>query len=400
MSKVSVIIPVYNVEKYLRECLDSVINQTLKDIEIICVNDGSTDNSRDILEDYSQRDYRVRIIDKKNGGLSSARNAGMKAARGEFLSFIDSDDWIDSMMLEKLYKSIQDNDSDISICAVHLFDETTKCIDDSSKYYTLEVFDESFDNRAFSYKDTKPFIMDVCIMAWNKLYRRSLIEQYGAEFPEGLIFEDGPFFFSIFFKTERISIVRDFLYYYRINRKNSIIQKAGKKFLDIIDVAELMYEKIKDLEDFEDIRYTFFAKKIEDFIYRFEHLKPKYKRKFAEKLKKESSLVYESMILEPLIHGKLMYNYFMFKNLITGSLMFYEIKKFKIKSMYKVIEILYKEQGVYFLKYKKHIIRLKKHPDIFDIYYDNDKIIIKIFKKLKFRFPFKYSKLERFHAND
>ena len=277
--KISVIVPVYNVEKYLAKCLDSILCQTFSNIEIICVNDGSTDKSRKILEEYRNKDSRIIVVDKKNGGLSSARNAGMKVARGEFFSFIDSDDWIDARMLEKLYKNITLLDTDISICAVHQFDEMNQKIDDSNPYYTLEYFDSSFDNKSFSYKETKPFIMDVCVMAWNKLYRRSLIDRCQAEFPDGLIFEDGPFFFTIFFKTNKVSIVREFLYYYRVNRIGSIIQKAGKKFLHVIDVAEIMYNKIKDLPDFDDIKYIFFRKKVEDFIYRFEHLNPKYKYK-------------------------------------------------------------------------------------------------------------------------
>lgn len=103
MSKVTIIIPVYNVEKYLEKCLNSVICQTLKDIEIICVNDGSTDNSQQILKEYAQKDERIKIVDKKNGGLSSARNAGLDAATGEYCYFLDSDDWIELNTLEKLY---------------------------------------------------------------------------------------------------------------------------------------------------------------------------------------------------------------------------------------------------------------------------------------------------------
>ena len=260
MSKVSVIMPVYKVEEYLEKSINSVLGQTYTNFELIIVDDGSPDNCPKICDDYAKKDSRIVVIHKENGGLSSARNAGMKVATGEFYSFIDSDDWIDKTMLEKLYENMTTLNTDIAICAVHQFDESNQKIDDSNPYYTLEYFDKTFDNKAFSYKETKPFIMDVCVMAWNKLYRRSLIEQCSAEFPEGLIFEDGPFFFSIFFKTNRVSIVRDFLYYYRINRKNSIIQKAGKKFLNVIDVAELMYSKVKDLPDFEDIRYIFFRK--------------------------------------------------------------------------------------------------------------------------------------------
>ena len=398
--KISVIVPVYNVEQYLRKCLDSILNQTFSNIEIICVNDGSTDNSRKILEEYKKKDFRIVIVDKKNGGLSSARNAGMKAAKGEFFSFIDSDDWVDITMLEKMYDNITSLNTDISICAVHQFDETDQKIDDTNPYYTLEYFDETFTDRVFSYKETKPFIMDVCVMAWNKLYRRSLIEKYNAQFPDGLIFEDGPFFFTIFFKTQKVSIVRDFLYYYRINRKNSIIQKAGKKFLNVIDVAEIMYDRIKDLPDFEDIKYTFFRKKTEDFIYRFEHLNPKYKKAFAKKLQKDSSLVDDKLFPPEMVHGKFRYNYFLFNNLKTGSILYYEAQKFRMKLMYKTMEILYKEDGVYFLKYKTHIARIKKNPAFFDIYYHDDKIYVRILKKIKFDFAFNFSLLEKFNEDD
>lgn len=397
---ISVIVPVYNVRDYLKKCLDSILSQTFSDFELICVNDGSTDGSRKILEEYKKRDNRIIIVDKENGGLSSARNEGMKAAKGKFFSFIDSDDWVDKTMLEKLYKSIDDNNSDIAICAVHQFDENKQQIDDSNPYYTLEFFDKTFDNRAFSYKDTKPFIMDVCVMAWNKLYRRSLIEQCSAKFPEGLIFEDGPFFFSIFFKTQRISIVRDFLYYYRINRKNSIIQKAGKKFIDVIDVTEMMFNKIKDLEDFDEFKYTFFRKKVEDFIYRFEHLNQRCKKDFVNKLRTDSSLIDDTIFPSELVRGKFCYNYFLFKNLVKYNFAFSELMKYKIKAMYKLMEILYREEGVYTLKYKKLILRFKKYPKILDIYYKNDRIYVRILKKIKFDFTFKYSKLEKFNEDD
>ncbi len=397
---ISVIVPVYNVENYLKQCLDSILCQTFSNIEIICVNDGSTDGSRRILEEYKRKDSRIIIADKQNGGLSSARNAGMRIARGGFISFVDSDDWIEPDMLEKLYNSIVKLNTDIAICAVHRYDEAGQKTDDTDPYYTLGYFDKSFDNRAFSYKDAKPFLMDVCVTAWNKLYRRSLIEKCSAWYPEGLIFEDGPFFFSIFFKTQRVSIVRDFLYYYRINRKNSIIQKAGIRFLNVIDATEIMYNKIKDLPDFDDIKYIFFSKKAEDFIYRFEHLNSKYKTAFAKKLRKESSLADTKIFPPGMVHGRFRYNYFLFENLKTGNAFFYELQKLKLKIMYKTMEFMYKEDGVYTLKIKQKVYKFKKHPDIFDIYYCNDKIYIRIFKKIKFDFPFKFSKLEKFNEDD
>ncbi len=398
--KISVIVPVYNVEKYVSKCLDTIIGQTYGNIEIICVNDGSTDGSRRILEEYSKRDSRIKIVDKKNGGLSSARNAGLKVARGEYISFIDSDDWVDKTMIERMYRNAQENDSDIVICAVHQYDETKQKIDDTNPYYTLGYFGREFDNRAFSYEETKPFIMDVCVMAWNKLYRRRLIDECGAEFPDGLIFEDGPFFFSIYFRTKRVSIEREYLYYYRINRKGSIIVKGGKQFLDIIDVVELMYNSIKNLPDYKDIEYTFFRKKVEDFVFRFEHLNSKYRSQFAKKLKNKSSLANPELFPPSAVKGKLRYNYFLFSNIKTGSVFYYDLQKFKLNFMYKIMEIMYKEEGVYYLKYKQIILKLKKSPNIFDIYYSNDNLHVIIMKKIKFKIPFKYSKLEKFNEDD
>lgn len=119
--KLTVIIPCYNVEKYLRQCLDSVINQTLKEIEIICVNDGSTDRTQKILEEYSKKDDRILVINKPNGGLSSARNAGMEKMQGEYIAFLDSDDWVDLEFYEKLYNAAKTNNADCAIGKTFLY---------------------------------------------------------------------------------------------------------------------------------------------------------------------------------------------------------------------------------------------------------------------------------------
>ena len=185
--------------------------------------------------------------------------------------------------------------SDISICAVHQFDETKQEIDDSCEYFTLTYFDERFNNRLFSYKDTEKFLMNVCVMAWNKLYRKSFLDECRAEFPDGLIFEDGPFFFSIFFKTKRVSIVREFLYYYRINRIGSILKKGGKQFFDIIDVVNLMYKSLLESEIFEEAKYEFFCQKANDIHYRYELVDLSLKNAFAKKFKKESCLLDENV---------------------------------------------------------------------------------------------------------
>lgn len=400
MPEITVIVPVYNVEKYLGKCLDSILSQSFSNIEIICVNDGSTDNSRKILQDYKNKDSRIIILDKKNGGLSSARNAGLNIARGKYISFVDSDDWIENDMLELMYSSMENLNTDISICQVHQFDESKQKIDDSNPYYTLEYFNSSFDNRSFSYLETKSFIMDVCVMAWNKLYRRSFLDSLNARFPDGKIFEDGPFFFSIFFNTKKVNIVRKFLYNYRINRKGSIIEKGGRQFLDIIDVVELMFDNVKKLsEEDSDIIEQFCKKKVEDFIYRFENIEPKYKKAFAKKLKEKSSLTNEKYFKENMLKGGFLYNYYLFEGLKTGSVFQYRKRKYSMKIRYKIMEFLYKEDGVYYIKYKNHILKLKKRPQILDIYYYNDKIYVSFLKKLKFNFNFNFSELEKFNED-
>lgn len=396
MPEVSVIVPIYNVEDYLEKCLDSIINQTFKDIEIICVNDGSTDNSRKILEEYKIKDSRIKIVDKKNGGLSSARNAGLKVASGKYIGFIDSDDWIDLTMIEKLYKNITVLDTDIAMCAVHLFDENEQKINDSESYFNLNYFDSSFDNRVFSYEDVKPFLMDVCVMAWNKLYKKSFLDDCKAEFPEGLIFEDGPFFFSIFFKTKRVSIVRDLLYYYRINRVGSIVQKGGIKFLDIIDVVNLMCNSLKQTDIFDDVKYEFFHRKADDIIYRYELITLKLKNKFSKKFKRESILLDESVFDFAYINKEIPITYrslCAIKNK-TSILSFY-YRKFIIRLMYKIMQILYTEENIYYFKFWNLKFRFKKRANLYDVWYENDRIYVVLFMKIKFDFKFEYSKLEQ-----
>ena len=395
MPKISVIVPVYNVERYLRTCLDSILKQTLSDIEVICINDGSTDSSREILEEYGKKDCRIKIIDKPNGGLSSARNAGLKHAKGEFISFIDSDDWIENTMLEKLYENAVRLNTDIVICGVHRYDETNKTLLDDDSYFNLKFFDKNFDNRVFSYEDTKSFMMDVCVMAWNKLYRRSFLASVKAEFPEGLIFEDGPFFFSVYFKTKRVSLIRDLLYFYRINREGSIVQKGGKPFLDIIDVVELMYNSIKDVPCFNEIKNEFWIRKADDIFYRYDLVNLFLKRQFAKKLRTKEFLFNPNIFDFDIIKKKEFYIYkHLFEIRDKSSLFNYYKSKIKVFIMFKIMQVLYTESNVYYFKYRKLVIRIKRRDHIYNIWYADDKIYIKFYNKIIIPIKFEYSKIE------
>ena len=184
MVKVSIIVPVFNVEQFLGKCLDSLVNQTLKDIEIICVNDGSTDNSLEILNNYAKQDLRIKIINKKNSGLSTARNTGMKIAQGKYIGFVDSDDWVDLDFYEKLYNSAIKNNADIAVSEIYEVHwnrkfykqkfEKEKCIENiEEKFYTLNIPEYSY--------------------VWNKIYKRTKIEKYNFQFIPNLYYEDRVF---------------------------------------------------------------------------------------------------------------------------------------------------------------------------------------------------------------
>ena len=175
MPKVSVIVPVYKVEEYLPKCLDSLVNQTLEDIEIILVNDGSPDNSDKIIKKYAKKDKRIVYIEKENGGQASARNMGVKVAKGEFISFVDSDDWIELETLEECYKKAKKEKSDIV-----QFD-LNKVINGEKHYepfFTLEGEDLK-----------KTYILNVT-SPWGKIIKKEIITDNDLYFPEGIIYED------------------------------------------------------------------------------------------------------------------------------------------------------------------------------------------------------------------
>ncbi len=181
MAKVSVIVPIYNNEKYLKECLDSICNQTLTDIEIICVNDGSEDNSLKIIEEYKQKDNRIILINQDNLGVSAARNNGIKIATGEYIGFVDSDDYIDNDFYEKLYNAAKHNDSDMAVAGIIRFKGVRK------KY--MLKFNEEL--RLTNINK----IMQLCRIprqcyTVNKIYKRNLLLEHNLFFKEGVYYKD------------------------------------------------------------------------------------------------------------------------------------------------------------------------------------------------------------------
>lgn len=220
MSKISVVVPVYNTEKFLRRCLDSIINQTLRDIEIICINDGSLDNSLEILQNYAQQDKRIKIINQKNMGVSCARNNGLKQAKGKYISFVDSDDWIDLDFLEKLYNSVEKYGADIAVSGI-------KRLRSYKWKYHLKIKNEEITcntDRKFLLCD----VPDKCYV-WNKIYRLDKLQLNQIEFEPNVYFEDRCFTAEALIKLEKLVTVPDTYYNYWTNPNSIVKTKSPKK---------------------------------------------------------------------------------------------------------------------------------------------------------------------------
>lgn len=208
---ISIIVPVYNVEKYLRKGIESILNQTYKNLEVIIIDDGSTDNSGIICDEYANADKRIHVIHQENKGVARARNAGLKLAGGKYIGFIDPDDYIDEKMFEILYRNIKDKDSDIAICSIYRVETN------GVQRLWYQKFDEE---KIIEGEDVfKRFADDTFGgMVWNKLFKRDIIRHY---FPDMRSGEDVCWLMKIFLDVQKISYINQPLYFY-IKRKESL----------------------------------------------------------------------------------------------------------------------------------------------------------------------------------
>ncbi len=256
--KVSVILCVYNEEKYIGKAIDSILNQSLDDFEFIVVNDGSTDSTLDIINSYD--DDRIRLIDQKNIGLGASRNKAMKLAKGEYVAFLDGDDWFCSDALETAYREAKSQNTDITMFQIRYFDDETGQFSDND-WFNLNSFDESFDNRVFAPDECRDFLFDLSVNACQKIYRNEFLSRSGAEFVEGIFFEDMPFFFEIFLKAKRISIIRKHLYYHRKHSK-SITDVIDCDYLDTVPAGQELMRRFINNGFYEDYKFDLLAYKI------------------------------------------------------------------------------------------------------------------------------------------
>lgn len=230
---ITIVIPIYNVEKYIDDCVQSIINQTYENLQIILVDDGSTDSCPKICDKYKQKDARIEVIHKKNGGLSDARNAGIQGARGKFICFVDSDDFTNCVYVEKLYNLIIKNDADISVSGfkrVQEFkEEYFKGKEENSieKIYTGKQMIENIYDRSLYVQSS---------VTWNKMYKTEMFKK--TKFPYGKLHEDEYTTYKLYYNCKKVVMTSEILYYYRYVQNSIMNKKFNKKRLDGILALE------------------------------------------------------------------------------------------------------------------------------------------------------------------
>lgn len=237
MPKVSVIVPIYNVEKYLEKCINSLLSQTLEDIQIILVNDGSKDNSGNIAREYEKNNKnRITYVEKENGGLSDARNYGLKYATGDFIAFLDSDDYIEKNAYEEMYNKAIEENADYVECD-----------------FIWEFPNKIRVDKQYPYKNKKEMLSFVRVVAWNKLIKRQLITDNNLEFPKGLRYEDVEFTYKLIPFINKFAYVdKPFIHY--AQREGSIANVQNERTAEIFTVLDNVTEFYKKNNIYEEYR--------------------------------------------------------------------------------------------------------------------------------------------------
>ncbi|MFR1646996.1 MAG: glycosyltransferase family 2 protein [Clostridia bacterium] len=237
MPKVSVIVPIYNVEKYLEKCINSLLSQTLEDIQIILVNDGSKDNSGNIAKEYEKNNKdRVIYVEKENGGLSDARNYGLKYATGDFIAFLDSDDYIEKNAYEEMYNKAIEENADYIECD-----------------FIWEFHNKIRVDKQYPYKNKKEMLSFVRVVAWNKLIKRQLITDNNLEFPKGLRYEDVEFTYKLIpFINKFVYVDKPFIHY--VQREGSIANVQNERTAEIFTVLDNVIEFYKENNIYDEYR--------------------------------------------------------------------------------------------------------------------------------------------------
>ena len=279
--KISVILPVFNGEKFIKNAIDSVLNQSLSDFELIIVNDGSTDNTLKIIESFD--DERITVINQSNHGPGASRNKALEIASGEYLMFLDSDDWFCEDAFRIAYSEAKTKNTDISLFQIIKYNQGQYSEND---WFNLNTFTEEFENRVFNPHECKDFLFDISVSACQKIFRREFIANINARFPEGIYFEDMPFFFYTFLKAERISIIKRHLYVRR-KHPDSITESVDSKFLDTVEAGQILIDIFIENGWYDMYLFDLLAFKINGPRYALMGIEEKYKQQLFMLIKSD-----------------------------------------------------------------------------------------------------------------
>lgn len=287
--KVSILVPICNVERYLRECLNSLVNQTLREIEIICINDGSTDSSLSIIREYERRDERIVVIDKPNSGYGDSMNKGIELARGEYIGIVESDDFASLNMFETLYKEAAKNDLDVvrSNYYAHRTGE------DSSCDYLVEnlAVCGSYDKVFHPIDDPRVFMCQPAI--WTSIYKKSMLDKEEVRFlpTPGASFQDTAFYFKAFYAADRVKLLKDGYLHYRIDNANSSVKNQNKLFCVCDEYAEVWDYAKRDHDKFQIIKYWIPRQQYEGYLWNLNRLAPELQQRFYPRYVEEFSKI-------------------------------------------------------------------------------------------------------------
>ncbi|OON90149.1 MAG: hypothetical protein ATN32_04720 [Candidatus Epulonipiscium fishelsonii] len=326
MAKISVIIPVYNVEKYLEQCLNSVINQTLQDLEIIIVNDGSTDNSLSICREYAKQDKRIRLINKQNGGCASARQCGLKLATSKYVGFIDPDDFIDHSMYEKLFNKTVYADYDMIYCGFYKYYNNTgkkiKVEENLNAPWSNGVYEKKYINR----------LINEPIGIWRAIYKLEVIKKNDIKFYKSIKqYDDLPFRIEMLTFIKSIISVPEYLYFYRLEREGQDVAIKDKRLF--------VFKKI-----FRKIDKFLFQYGNEDIVQRVQLIKLQTHSNVLAKIESKYFIAYAKFARKDIMHNV---------NLIKN-LKIILIQNLGIKFLFKFILIISKQYKLYkFLRKNK-----------------------------------------------
>lgn len=280
MPEISVILPVFNSEEFIGKAIESVLAQTFEDFELIIVNDGSTDSSKDIIDSFE--DERIRLITQSNQGPGAARNNAFKMAQGRYVMYLDSDDWFISDALEVAYGEITKFDADMTFFKMINFD--------GERYYENDWFElktlQSFENKVFEPSETPGSIFDLSVGVCQKIYKRKFLDRIDARFPEGIFFEDMPFFYYVYLKAERISIVNRHLYVRR-KHTSSITNVVDEKFFDTVPAGQELMRIFIENGWYDAYKFDLLAYKINGPRFALRDMPLKYKSRMFDLIKKD-----------------------------------------------------------------------------------------------------------------